>query len=87
MSCDRVAINNKHKVHIYIYIYIYIYISIWIIEYIHIYSYTIIYSCTGNLNLMLICIELSELKIIRIFMPENSNISFCIIIFGQSIPP
>ena len=43
--------------------YIYIYISNWIIEYIHIYSDTIIYSCTVNVNLMLICIELSELII------------------------
>ena len=40
-----------------------IYISNWIIEYIHIYSYTVIYSCTVNENLMLICIELSELII------------------------
>ena len=51
----------------YIYIYsiysIYIYTSNWIIEYIHIYSYTIVYSCTVNINLMLICIELSELII------------------------
>ena len=51
----------------YIYIYsiysIYIYTSNWIIEYIHIYSYTIVYSCTVNENLMLIRIELSELII------------------------
>ena len=39
------------------------YISNWIIEYIHIYSYTIIYSCTVNVNLMLICTKLSELII------------------------
>ena len=35
------------------YLYIYIYISNWIIEYIHLYSYTIIYSCTVNVNSML----------------------------------
>ena len=71
MSCDIVAINKKHKVHIYIYIYtytyiyicIYIYISNWIIEYVHICSYTLIYSCTVNVNLMLIRNELSELII------------------------
>ena len=41
-----------------LYIYtIYVYISHWIIEYIH------KYSCTVNINLMLICIELSELII------------------------
>ena len=45
---------------VYIYIYIYIYISNWIIEYLHIHSYKIIYSCTANVNLMLICIELSD---------------------------
>ena len=50
-------------IYIYICVYIYIYISNWIIEYIHIYSYTIIYSRTVNINLMLICIELSELII------------------------
>ena len=55
MSCDNVAINKKHKVHICIYI--------WIIEYIHIYSYTIIYSCSVNVNLMLIFNKLSELII------------------------
>ena len=67
MSCDNVTINKKHKVNIYIYIvciyivciYIYIYISNWIIEYIHIQ----LYSCTVNVNLMLIFIELSELII------------------------
>ena len=70
MSCDNVAINKKHissYIYMYIYIYsiysIYIYTSNWIIEYIHIYSYTIVYSCTVNENLMLICIELSELII------------------------
>ena len=41
-----------------VYIYIYIYISNWII-----YSYTVIYSCAVNVNLILICIELSELII------------------------
>ena len=35
----------------------------WIIEYIDIYSYGIIYSCTVNVNLMLICIELLVLII------------------------
>ena len=48
---------------LYIYIYIYIYISNWVIECIHIYSYTIIYSRTVNISLMLICIEISELII------------------------
>ena len=43
--------------------YIYIYISNWIIEYVHICSYTLIYSCTVNVNLMLIRNELSELII------------------------
>ena len=70
----------------YIYIYIYIYISNCIIEYIHIYSNAIIYSCTVNVNLMLICIELSEL-IIHCKYAESSNISFCIILFCQSILP
>ena len=81
-----------YSIYIYIYIvyiysiYIYIHISHWIIEYIHIYSYTIIYSCTVNVNLMLICIELSEL-IIHCKYAESSNISFCIILFCQSILP
>ena len=39
MSCNNVAINKKHKVHIQL------------------------YSCTVNVNLMLIFIELSELII------------------------
>ena len=62
MSCDNVAINKKHKVHMHIYIYsiyIYIYISNWIIEHIYIQ----LYSCTVNVNLMLIFTELSELII------------------------
>ena len=46
-----VAINKKHKVYIYIYIYIYIYVS----------YYTVIYSNTVNVNLILIYIELSEM--------------------------
>ena len=56
--------NLIYIVYIYtIYIHIlYIYIK-WIIEYIHIYSCTIINSCTVNVNLMLIFIELSELII------------------------
>ena len=37
--------------------------SNWIMGYIYIYSHTIIYSCTVNVTLMLICIELSELII------------------------
>ena len=59
MSCENVAINKKTQSS-----YIYsIYILNWIIEYIHIYSYTIIYTYTVNVNLMLICIELSNLII------------------------
>ena len=42
------------------YVDIYIYISNWIIGYIEIKLY-IIYSYVVNVNLMLICIELSEL--------------------------
>ena len=42
-------------------VYVCIYVSNWIIKYVHTYSCTIIYSCTVNVNLMLICIELSEL--------------------------
>ena len=42
---------------IYIYIYVYMYISNWIVEYIRIQ----LYSCTVNVNLMSIFIELSEL--------------------------
>ena len=38
-----------------------------------IYSYSIIYSYTVNVNLMLICIELSELIV---NMSENSNILY-----------
>ena len=57
MSCDNVAINKKHKVHMDIYMYIYI--SNWIIESIHIQ----LYLCRVNVNLMLIFIELSELII------------------------
>ena len=45
-----------------------------------------IYSCTVNVNLMLICIKLSEL-IIYCKYPESCNISFCIILFCQSILP
>ena len=41
----------------YIYIYVYMYISNWIVEYICIQ----LYSCTVNVNLMSIFIELSEL--------------------------
>ena len=70
MSCDDVAINKKHKIHIYnIYVYnIYIYIYNIYVYSIYIYIYisnwiTIIYSCTVNVNLMLIYIELSELII------------------------
>ena len=69
MSCDDVAINKKHKIHIYninVYnIYIYIYnIYVYSIQNIYVYRiYTIIYSCTVNVNLMLIYIELSELII------------------------
>ena len=51
--CDSVAINKTHKVHIYIYIRMND----------RIYSNTIIYSYTVNVNLMLICIDLSELVI------------------------
>ena len=39
------------------------YIPNWIIEYTDIYSYGIIYSCTVNVNLMLIYIELLALII------------------------
>ena len=42
---------------IYIYLYVYMYISNWIVEYIRIQ----LYSCTVNVNLMSIFIELSEL--------------------------
>ena len=42
---------------IYIYLYVYMYISNWIVEYIRIK----LYSCTVNVNLMSIFIELSEL--------------------------
>ena len=44
-------------IYIYIYIYVYMYISNWIVEYICIQ----LYSCTVNVNLMPIFIELSEL--------------------------
>ena len=57
-----------------------------------IYPYTIIYSYTVNVNLILICSELSELIII-VNIPEICRylklyiISVCIILFCQSIPP
>ena len=60
--------------------------SNWIIEYIYMYSYTIIYSCTVNINLMWVYIELSELNIFY-KNARNFNISSCIILFCQSIPP
>ena len=50
-----------------------------------IYSNTIIYSCTVNVHLMLIFIELSKSFIVN--MPKSSNISFCTIRFCQSILP
>ena len=72
MCCDNVRINKKTQF-IYIYIYIpkhtHIYICIKIYNKYNIYikldnrmySYTIIYSYTVDVNLMLICIELSEM--------------------------
>ena len=48
---------------LYKYIYIYIYIFIYIKLHNRIYSCTTIYSYTVNVNLMSICIELSELII------------------------
>ena len=69
----KIHIYNIYVYNIYIYIYIYIYIIYMYIVYIYIYIYiyikldnriyTIIYSCTVNVNLMLIYIELSELII------------------------
>ena len=38
-----------------------------------IYLYTIIYSCAVNVNLMLICIELSEMWSFIVNMPEKSQ--------------
>ena len=69
--CELRQYGNKQKrqtsniyilyiIYIYIY-YIFLHISNWVIEHIHIYSDTIIYSCRVNVNLMLICTELSEL--------------------------
>ena len=89
MSCDNVAINKKHKVHIYIiysiYIYIYIYIKLdnRIYSYIFIYNYIFMYSkCKFNVDLYwIIRIDLI------VNMPESSNIFFSIILFCQSILP
>ena len=54
-------------INVYIYIYIYMKLDNWI------YSYTIIYSCIVNVNLILICIELSEMWSFIVNMPENSR--------------
>ena len=59
-----------YMINIYIlYIYIYIYIKFDK----RICSYTIIYSYTVNINLMLICTELSEMWSFIVNMPENSR--------------
>ena len=74
----HVCIYTKiYNIYIYIYIYICIYTKIYkIYMYIYIYIYikldNRIYSYTVNVNLMLICIELSELIFI-VNMPENSR--------------
>ena len=53
MGCNNVTINKKRKVYIYIY-------NIYIKLDNRINSYTIIYSYTVSVNLMLICIELLQ---------------------------
>ena len=46
ISCDNIALNTKHKVHIYIYIYTYIYY----IYYIHIYIIYSIYNIYADIS-------------------------------------